>query len=54
MEVGEAYALFGQPIEVRCLDLGGAVAGNVRVPEIVRQKEYDVRLVLTQADGCAK
>ena len=44
MEVGEAYTLFGQPVQVWCLDLGGTVAGDVRVPEIVRQEEYDVGL----------
>ena len=45
MEVGEPDAFFGEAIQVRCLHLGRAVAGNVRVPEIVRQEEYEVWLV---------
>ena len=44
MEVGEANALFGQPVQVRCLDLGRPVAGNVRVSEIVRQEKHEIGL----------
>ena len=53
MEVGESNAFLGQPVQVRGLDLGGAIAGDVRVTEIIRQEEYDVGLFLTQAGGCA-
>ena len=43
VEVGEAHALGGQPVDVRRSDARRAVDADVAVPEVVRVDEDDVR-----------
>ena len=44
MRVGEPYAVAGEPVHVRRLDLRRTVASDVAVAKIIREDDNDVRL----------
>ncbi len=50
--VGEAHALLGQFVQMRCLVQIVAVAGQSRPPEIVDQDQDDVWLLRRMGEGC--
>ena len=51
VEVGEAHALRGQPVDVRRADARRAVGADVAVAEVVRVHEHDVRRPVAAAAG---
>ena len=44
MRVGEAYALSGEPVHVRGLNVFGAIASQVAIAKVIGKDDYHVRL----------
>ena len=42
MEIGEFHALIGEPVDIRRLDIGVAMAAHFVVTRVVREDEHDV------------
>ena len=51
MRIGEAQPFLGEPVDVRRLDVGGAVAAHIAVADIVGEDVDDVGFASRQRAG---